>query len=561
MVSSVRPRNACNRVTTLFGYVLAGILLLGFVGPASAEVTVSVDRHPLRVNESFRLIFSSDDTPNDDPDFSILRQHFTILGNKRGSSTRIVDGQYQRRIDWTLQLMPKQVGEVIVPAIGFDDERSEPLKITVMPAVLTAVPRDELVLQLFADIDQVYVQGQVVLTQRLLSEADNSAYQFADLGVGSLEAVIEPLGGERQYQARIAGHRYLVRERQYALFPQQSGRLEIGPALAETARYDFFGIGGARRIRSRPLALEVRPIPADYRGAYWLPATRLELQDEWRGDTAALIAGEPVTRVVTLLADGLTAAQLPEIELPAIDGIRQYPEQPGLGNSRTRGGVRGQREQQVALIPGAAGVYRVPELRLPWWNLATGRMEVAILPARELTVVPAASPAEAETEAGAQAENPTLAPAPAAAAGNHWWPWLSLLLGCGWAASGFYRWTHSRRATPPPQNEPLQAARRQLHDSCAANDASAARCALLDWGRALLAPREIANLQQLGRVFGDPLVGQIEALDRSLYAKQHDTWHGGELADLCRRLERQQPEPCREQAGSMPPNPAAGHYA
>ncbi len=559
MLSLVRPCNARNRLTTRVGYVLAAILLLGFVGPAPAEVTVSVDRYPVRVNESFQLVFSNDVTPDREPDFSLLQPHFTILGNKRGSRTRIVDGEYQRRIDWTLQLMPKRVGEATVPAVGFDDERSEPLKITVMPAVLTAVPRDELVLDLLADVDEAYVQGQVVLTLRLLSETDNSAYEFVDLGVGSLDVVIEPLGGERQYQARIAGHRYLVRERQYALFPQQSGRLEIGPALAETARYDYFGLGGSGRIRSRPLALEVKPIPADYPAAYWLPATRLELREEWRGDTSAMIAGEPVTRVVTLLADGLTAAQLPEFELPAIDGIKQYPEQPGLENSRTRGGIRGTREQQVALIPGAAGVYRVPELRVPWWNLATGRMEIASLPARRLFVAPPAAAPLPSDEAGAENQAPSAAAA--AAAGNRFWLWLSLLLGCGWAVSGIYWWIRSHRATPPPQNEPLQAARRLLRDRCAANDAAAARHALLDWGRALLAPREIANLHQLGRVFGDPLVHEIEALDRNLYAKQHDAWHGGELADLCRRLERQQPEPCREQAGSMPPNPAAHKYA
>jgi hypothetical protein len=79
---------------------------------------------------------------------------------------------------------------------------------------------------------------------------------------------------------------------------------------------------------------------------------------------------------------------------------------------------------------------------------------------------------------------------------------------------------------------------------------------LLVWGRALLAPREITNLRQLGNVFGDTLMREIEALNRSLYAKDHGAWHGGELADLCRRLEREQADPRREQAGLMPLNPA-----
>lgn len=545
-------------VKKLTGTVFAGILLLGFVAPASAEVTVSVDRYPLRVNESFHLVFSTDGTSSIDPDFSILQQHFTILGTNRGNSTRIVDGVYQRRFDWDLQLMPKQVGEFTIPAIRFDQQRSEPLQIRVRPATLVSVPQDELELQLFADDDEVYVQGQALLTLRLVSESDNSAYQFRDLEMDSLDVVIEPLDGESQYQARIGDHRFQVRERQYALFPQRSGHFEIGPFMAETARYDYFGIGGSQRIRSRPLKLEVKPVPADYRPAYWLPATRLELHEEWRGDTSALIAGEPVARVVTLLADGLTAAQLPALELPPIDGIKQYAEQPDLENSRTREGIRGQQEQRVAMIPGAAGVYRVPELRVPWWNLNTGRMEVASLPARELTVAPAAAVALSQVVDASEIKNPAATPATqtAAADGNFLWPWLSLVLGSGWAASVFYWWNHSRRAalsaTEPAQNEALQAARRRLYDSCAANDAAAARQALLAWGRALLAPREITNLHQLGKVFGDTLMCEIEVLDRSLYAKDHGAWHGGELAHLCRWLERKQPDLRSEQAGFMP---------
>ena len=544
-------------VKTLNGYLFVGLLLAGFAGAALAEIKVDIDRNPVPVNESFELVFSADYAPDRDPDFSILQQHFTIIGNNRSSSIALVDGDYRRSVEWTLQLMPKQVGEFVIPAVRVDQELSKPVRIAVRPPILSSLPRDELTLQLQADVDEVYVQGQVVLTLRLLSATDISAYEFGEVRTGSSDVVIESLGDERQYQTRIADRRFRVRELRYTLFPQQSGRLEVGPVMAEAAaRYDPFGTGGSRRIRSRPLTLEVKPIPASYRAADWLPATRLELREDWRGDTSAMIPGEPVTRVLTLLADGLTAAQLPELELPAIDGIRQYPEQPDLENGPADGGIRGMRVQKVTLVPSAAGIFRVPELRVPWWNLETGRMEIATLPARELVVGPAV--------AASEAENPAVAPAPAAA-GNRFWLWLSLLLGCGWAAHGLYWWRHTRRvrrrATASPENEALKAARRRLFDSCAANDAAAARYALLDWGRALLAPREISNLPQLGKVFGDALVREIEVLNRSLYAKDRGAWHGGELAALCRRLESEQPDPRRERTDLIPYNAAGQNYA
>ena len=211
-----------------------------------------------------------------------------------------------------------------------------------------------------------------------------------------MDAVIEPMGDVRQYQTRIADKSYLVLEKQLAVFPQESGRLEIAPVRAEVRlpsnlSFDPFRTGGEiRQLRSAQLFVDVAPIPADFGGSYWLPAERVELREQWQGDLTGLIAGEPITRSLSLLADGLTAAQLPELELIPIAGIKQYPDQAELDNSRSAKGISGKRVQKVALIPGTAGSYLVPELNLPWWNVQTGKMEIATIPARELIVNAAA---------------------------------------------------------------------------------------------------------------------------------------------------------------------------
>ncbi|MCP4303224.1 MAG: hypothetical protein GY783_21795, partial [Gammaproteobacteria bacterium] len=361
----------------------------------SAEVEVIMDRNPVQVNESFQLVFSLDQSPDDDPDFSILQQHFMILGNSRSNSISIVNGEYQRSVKWTLQLMAKQIGEYMIPEIRFDKERSKPFQIKVLPSSQASVPQDQLVLELLVDKPKVYVQSQVIVTLRLLSASSISAYNFGDISTDDLDVVIEPLGDERDYRTRIADKSYLVLEKQFALFPQQSGRLRIAPVMAEVrlpsgSTFDPFRTGGKiRRLRSRQVFIDVEPIPPGLAGSYWLPATRLELREEWQSDLDGLVAGEPITRSLTLVADGLTAAQLPELAMQQIDGIKQYPDQPGLQNGRSSKGITGKREQKVALIPGAEGIYRVPEFSLPWWNLETGKLETATIPARELSVASA----------------------------------------------------------------------------------------------------------------------------------------------------------------------------
>lgn len=538
------------------------VLLLAGLQPVMAAVEVTIDRNPVQVNESFKLIFSLDQSPDDDPDFSTLQQHFMILGNSRSNSISIVNGEYQRSVKWTLQLMAKQVGEYMIPAIRFDKERSKPFQIKVLPPSLASVPQDQLALELLVDKPKAYVQSQVIVTLRLLSTSSISAYNFGDISTENLDAVIEPLGDERDYRTRIADKSYLVLEKQFALFPQQNGRLRIAPVMAEVrlpsgSTFDPFRTGGEiRRLRSQQVFIDVESIPPAVAGSYWLPATRLELREEWQSDLDELVAGEPITRSLTLVADGLTAAQLPELAMLQIDGIKQYPDQPGLQNSRSSKGITGKREQKVALIPGAEGIYRVPEISLPWWNLETGKLETATIPARELSVA-AATTAVVQPPVAAPPVTEAVGQAPPA---NNFWLWLSLLLACGWIASGFYWWFKSRRAgikaAPAAEHPGLREARRKLRQACAANDGVSARHALLDWGRALLAPREINNLQQLGSSLGNDMKLQIERLNQSLYAEAGAAWQGQDLWLACQQLEKiAESEPNRDVTRLLPLNP------
>ncbi len=542
-------------------------LLLGCVWAAAAvaEIEVNIDRNPVRVNESFQLVFTLEQSPDNDPDFSSLQQHFQILGNNRSSSISIINGEYRRSVKYSLQLMPKQVGDFMIPAIRFDNERSKPFQVTVKPSSLALAPQDELVFEVLADKPEAYVQSQVILTLRLLSATNISAYQFGDIVIENLDTVVEPLGDARKYQTRIADRSYLVLEQKFALFPQQTGRLEVTPLMAEVrlpsrSNFDPFRSGGEiRRLRSQPVSIDVEPIPPDFKVSYWLPATRLELRENWQGDLNGLVAGEPITRSLSLVVDGLTAAQLPQLTLPPIDGIKQYPDQPGLENSRSSDGIRGKREQKVALIPGAAGSYRVPEINLSWWNLQKGQVEVATIPEREL-IVSAAEPA-AVSAPEAQIESVPAVATPPVATSNPFWLWLSLLLACGWGASALYWWFRSRQAvsltTAAPEHPTLRQARAELRRACDAADPAAARQALLPWGQALLAPRVMLNLHQLCDRLGPEFAGQVEILNTSLYAKSRDAWQGAELLRLCQQIEQSHEQDPQRESGLMPLNPAA----
>ena len=127
-----------------------------------------------------------------------------ILNTRGSSEISIINGEYRRSVKYTLQLMPKQVGDFMIPAIRFDRERSKPFQITVKPSSQTSVPQDPLVIEAMVDRERAQVQSQVILTLRVLSAVFISDHQFGDIKVANLDAVIEPLGKAREYQTRIA---------------------------------------------------------------------------------------------------------------------------------------------------------------------------------------------------------------------------------------------------------------------------------------------------------------------------------------------------------------------
>ena len=84
----------------------------------------------------------------------------------------------------------------------------------------------------------------------------------------------------------------------------------------------------------------------------------------------------------------------------------------------------------------------------------------------------------------------------------------------------------------------MRAARKKLRRACEANDAETARHALLQWGRALIAPRPVTNLLQLGQIVGGQLTDAVESLNLSLYSEAQTQWRGQELWMMCQQLEK-----------------------
>jgi hypothetical protein len=582
---------------------------------AQAAVQASLSENPAYLGEPLLLSIASDDTSGSaQPDLSPLESDFQVLGTGTSTQINIINGQRSDKMLWQVQLAPKHSGTLRIPALTVGNEATDPLTVTVKdsasPQAQAAGSHVFLQAELDPAVTRPYVQQLIPYTVRL--------YYDRSLRQGSLEppqldnAVIEQIGEDRQYETSRDGRRLQVVERHYALFPQSSGHLTIPPVrfegqvLDESSRTRHRGASDTlmqRMLANTPFAndpffrdnmfsndafgglfsssvpvrtqgpavsIEVRPRPAGSHGA-WLPAAQVTLHDDWSEHPPELRVGEPVTRSVTIRAEGLGGAQIPALDMIAPANARLYPEPP-VSETRTENGrVVGISTQKLTYIPTAEGNLELPELQLPWWDTTQDHAATATLPAWRLLVAAGSVP-----QAGINPQPllaPPSAPLPAAtadaddSAAGSWrerlpgsWHWaavgvasllaLAVLLLVAGVRRRNLRQQPPAPAAPPAtgvvsrqaSNPTARAARQALKQACQGGDGAAAARALLQLARSVWPDDPPGSLGALAsRVpHGSDTVRE---LDRWLYTPGDTPWQGQALWAAVDRGLAERPEP------------------
>lgn len=528
--------------------LLPGLLLLAFT--ANATVRVSVDGNPV-VDESFQLVFSSDESISAPPDFSPLEHVFTILSSSNRSSIRNINGRVSASGKWILTVMANQPGEITVPPIAFGNTHSPAVKIKVpdRSAAPASSSTEDIFIEVNVDKTEPYVQAQVVYTVKLFRAVPTSNESLSEPEISGGQTVTSILGDEVSYEVRRNGKRYVVNEIRYAIFPQNSGQLEIEPIRfrGETGSGGFFrnpfGPAGKTIVRrSQPVMLSVKPIPDAFDGSDWLPASQLSIQEQWSVSPDKLVQGEPVTRTLMIYAEGLPASQLPELDDTIPVALKHYPERPGIEESPSARGLSSSRKQKMALIPVESGDIVLPALSLPWWNTQTRQMELAELPARTVTVQPAARSLPAvTTESDPRADEPIKSIDnsginPGHAAQLLLWQGLSATFLVLWLFTLFL-WLRARvqGAKSKPRGKPATSQDTRiklLKHACKRNNAVAARQALLAWARQKWPSGWLPSTRELQSRVNPEFRQAIDELDKHLYGRQSSGWDGAEFFRL-----------------------------
>ncbi|GAA6203305.1 BatD family protein [Thalassotalea sp. SU-HH00458] len=537
-------------IVTLIGLYA---LLLTKTGFAFVNVTATVDKNPVVVSESFVLTVTADDDINTNAlDTSPLMQDFIVGRTSVSTQTSMINFKTSRTTKWSTVLIAREAGTKIIPALTVDSAVTEPITLSVLAASdPQASKQQDLFITTDISAKEVYVQQQLTLTVKL--------HFAAELKRGSLTepsltgANITQIGKDKEADTIINGRRYRVIERTYAISPQQSGEFTLKSPIfsgeimqPSTRRNGFLSFAETKPVSviGEEIPLTIRPIPADYQGA-WLPSELLSIHQEWQPSPDSFIVGEPITRIITLTAAGLSEEQLPDIEMAMPEGLKVYPDQAELHTGLNNERLVSQKVKNFAIVANKAGVYQLPEIIIPWWNTVTNQYQQAVIPAQTITVE--SNPEQiAQAPISLSSELPSLTEPSNTASKNvtvyqsSWLQWLFLALWLLTSLAWFI--TYIRQNKSSPSNAKKSSVNDQylaLLAACKQHNGEQALALLVPWYNTMVDKKISTIADIIHHTQHDTLISAINDLQQCFYSKSTQRWHGDNLIKAVTAVNKQ----------------------
>lgn len=546
------------------------------------NLTASVDRDTLGLQETFTLTLRYDELVNAAPDYSLLQKDFDILNTQSGTQTSFVNGVTEAITQWKIALAPKKIGKALIPSFNINGAVSDAIEMTITGKSQSPQnASDDVSVEIETSKDSLYTQEQLLLTVRLFTKVNLTGAELQPLDIPN--ALVISLG-EKQYQTRINNNAAIVVETRYAVFPQKSGELIIPSLLYQvtkgSSQQDIwsraYGNNTSNLLRLRTDEKHIEVLAGlntndTTQNSAWLPAKKLTLSEHWSTSPEQAKIGEPLTRTITITADGLTAGQLLPLPITEVNGLNLYPDKAQTDDQKNDKGVVGSRIETTAIVANRAGKFLLPEVKVKWWNTETKTFEEASIPATTIKVSGVASKTaqdqlqqelnqqsidqqntDQQNQAGATPSDAETPDASSAAGINEsnsakaqstsapWWIYITqaisalalIILGAAYlnTRAQLKRIIHKNNELNSELSLEEKAAWNQLKQAMNSDQPQEVRRSLIHWGNAHWQPKKIQSLQDIMEACGsEELSNLLQKLDRNLYSGSKDSIDNAQL--------------------------------
>ncbi|MEN0049656.1 MAG: BatD family protein [Bacteroidota bacterium] len=362
--------------------------ITGLVSFATAQISFRTvtDAKKVTVNGYFEVQFVLENGRGEGfraPDFQGLQ---VMGGPNQSMSTTIRNGVVASESSYGYVLQPTRVGKVTIGrasvVVKGKTYRTEPITIEVVesksrPKNKDGLTREDVFLKAEVESETIYIGQQVPLNYRIYTIKNVNSYNILD------ESAYQGFYAEdlRRFNAGVIrevidGTDYVTKVlKKLALFPQQTGTLEISPMQMQvgiaksTARNsrDFFFTPDVYRVNisSPALQLDVKPLPANppesFTGGvgFYTFTSSIEKRRITTDDALEI-------RVVIAGNGDVKRVEAPNIDLGAAFDVYE----PKLIDEQTRevdGEMRSRRVYEYLALPKVAGVYEF-QLEFAYFN-------------------------------------------------------------------------------------------------------------------------------------------------------------------------------------------------
>lgn len=373
---------------------------------AGIDISASVDRSTIGLGQEFMLTvtvrgedMASVPRPQlpELPDFNLLSQ-----SQSSSTSVQIINGQIakQSSVNFIYVLSAKRLGKLTIGPCRLSyqgqEHQSQPIEIEVVKSAQTggqpqggqaqvpaAPPGASLEGNLFiaaaADRRTVYVGEQVNVEYTLYTRLRITGMEMAEAPEFSgfwSEKLYDASKVDFQ-QRTVEGKKYnAMTLKRVALFPMSAGEhragalsLNVGVTQPPRDFFDFFGSERVAKISSKQVAITALPLPEEGRpaefsggvGQFTLAASL---------DSARISGSQPVTLTVKVAGAGNVRL----IEKPAITpvpGLRILDPEVKESIQAAGGAVRGTKTFSFPVLAQADGSYRIPAIKMAFFNPKT----------------------------------------------------------------------------------------------------------------------------------------------------------------------------------------------
>ena len=398
--------------------ILTLLLFISVIGNLFADDITFVASAPKSVvlGQHFRLTYTVNTTDAkepqiaDMPDFEILsgpnistQQSYSNINGKTTSSVSVT---------FTYILLPKNEGDFTIQPAKInakgEEYTSNSLSIKVLPEDKASsasqgggrrvqnsnnsanITSEDLFMRATLSKTKVYEQEAVLLTYKVYSAVNLTNLSFPTPELKGFNIQEVELPKEKQFELEhYNGRNYnTIVWRQFVLFPQQSGTLEI-PSLdfeavvavqnrrsADPFEMMFNGFAGyvdvKKMLKTKALKLDVEKLPsgrpADYSGGvgnYSISATI--------SDTKLKTNSEFTLKVIVKGSGNMRLLGNPQLDLPT--EFESY--EPVVDNKfkLTSNGFKGEKIYEYLITPKASGTYTIPAAHMSFFNTSTGKYE------------------------------------------------------------------------------------------------------------------------------------------------------------------------------------------